>query len=123
MLLDPRRATVTVLQPSRRPAVPERQLSPLDRARRADPKPFGRLSARQPAFNRSNNTVLKRAIRLDPSPLASLASGDRETENRAHVTPCQFSPFEKRSKSGATALRECSVTSRSTVPSQSVMTS
>lgn len=59
MRFDPRCATVAALRLGRWRAVSERQLSPPDRARCTDPETFGRLSARQSAFNRSNNTVPK----------------------------------------------------------------
>ncbi|MBB3879377.1 hypothetical protein GGR48_001804 [Sphingomonas pseudosanguinis] len=59
MLLYPSRATVAALRLGRRRAVPKCQVSPPDRTRCADPETFGRLSARQPAFDRSDDTVPK----------------------------------------------------------------
>jgi hypothetical protein len=59
MVLDLRRSTVTVLRLGRWRAVSNRQLSPPDRARSADPEPRGGPPARHTAFDGSNDTIPK----------------------------------------------------------------
>lgn len=74
------------LWPARRRILWKRQLSRPNRARCADPEPYGRLLPRHP-FNRSNDTVPKITQQCSTEAGGFSSSQYREPNQRVRVTP------------------------------------